>query len=308
MKKIFMSMLALAALASCSSEEVLNEPVDNGQRVPINLKAGVVQVETKGAVKDLAAGLTNVVFVKSDHATAMDWANATKYPASIETDGTVTFTENTPYYSTDENTKSFLTAYYMDGKGTLTISDGKVTIADADFTGQEDIMFAKALSGTKTSVITDKVSFEHKLSQLKFTFKKGTGYDDTKTVKEITIKGTHKPTELDLKTGTLTYATTTSSLIVTDDSGAAVTQAGTEWSKTVLIEAVESSGTALSIKLDIELSDGTIIPDVTVNDISKPGISESHNVTLTFQQKNITATAEIAPWTPSSTNGTGTVE
>lgn len=308
MKKAFISMLALAALASCSSEEIVNEPVDNGQRVPINLRAGLVQVETKGAIEDLTEGLSNVVFVKSDNATAMDWSTATEYKATIGTDGAVTFTGDKPYYSTDDNIQSYLTAYYMDGKGTLTIKDGNVAIADADFTGQEDIMFADELSGSKNSPITAKVAFEHKLSQLKFTFKKGDGYDDSKTVKGITVKGTHKPTALNLKTGKLTYASTTSSLTVTDPTGTAVTEGGADWAKTVLIEAVETGGTALAIKLDIELSDGTIIPDVEVKSISEPGASQSHKVTLTFQQKSITANAEIAPWTPSDTNGTGTVE
>lgn len=305
MKKIFMSMLALAALASCSSEEVLNEPVDNGQRVPINLRAGVVQVETKGAIESIPNdGLSNVVFVKSDDATAMDWANATKYMASIASGGAVTFTAGTLYYPINKDEKSFLVGYYPESIGTH--ANGTVTIGDAQFTGQEDIMFAAELSGSKNAPI-GKALFQHQLSQLKFTLTKGDGFDDTNKVKTITVKGTCKPTALNLKTGKLTYAPTPSPLIITDANGITVSQAGTECTQTVLIQAVEASDADLTIKLDIELSDGSKIEDVEVSGITKPTASQSHNVTLTFKQKEISATADISPWTD-GTAGTGTVE
>lgn len=307
MKKIFMSMLALAALASCSSEEVLNEPVDNGERVPINLRAGVVQVETKGAIESIpSSGLDNVVFVKSDNTSAMDWTNATKYTASIASGGAVTFTAGTLYYPINKDEKSFLVGYYPESIGTH--ANGTVTIGDAQFTGQEDIMFATELSGSKGTPITGTAQFQHQLSQLKFTLTKGDGFDDTNKVKAITVKGTCKPTALDLKTGKLTYAATPAPLTITDNNGIAVSTDGTECTQTVLIQAVEASGSDLTITLDIELTDGTKIEDVAVSGITKPTASQSHNVTLTFKQKEIAANAEISKWTPSSVTGTGTVE
>lgn len=307
MKKIFMSMLALAALASCSSEEVLNEPVDNGERVPINLRAGVVQVETKGAIESIpSSGLNNVVFVKSDNTSAMDWTNATKYTASIASGGAVTFTAGTLYYPINKDEKSFLVGYYPESIGTH--ANETVTIGDAQFTGQEDIMFAAELSGSKGTPITGTAQFQHQLSQLKFTLTKGDGFDDTNKVKAITVKGTCKPTALDLKTGKLTYAATPAPLTITDNNGIAVSTDGTECTQTVLIQAVEASGSDLTITLDIELTDGTKIEDVAVSGITKPTASQSHNVTLTFKQKEIAANAEISKWTPSSVTGTGTVE
>lgn len=306
MKKIFMSMLALAALASCSSEEVLNEPVDNGERVPINLRAGVVQVETKGAIESIpSSGLDNVVFVKSDNTSAMDWTNATKYTASIASGGAVTFTAGTLYYPINKDEKSFLVGYYPESIGTH--ANGTVTIGDAQFTGQEDIMFAAELSGNKGTPITGTAQFQHQLSQLKFTLTKGDGFDDTNKVKTITVKGTCKPTALDLKTGKLTYAATPAPLTITDDNGMTVSTDGTQCTQTVLIQAVEASESDLTITLDIELSDGTKIEDVAVSGITKPSASQSHNVTLTFKQKDITATAAISPWT-NGTAGSGTVE
>ncbi len=299
-------MLALAALASCSSEEVLNEPVDNGQRVPITLKAGMVQVETKGAINSIpTGGLTDVVFMKSDHASAADWANATKHSATIGADNSVTFTEGTLYYPISKDEKTFLTGYYPGNIGTA--ANGIITIGADKFTGQEDIMFATELSGNKSTPITNPAQFQHKLSQLKFTLEKDASYDDSNKVKTIRVKGTHRPTALDLTSGTLTYATDTSSLIIEDNTG--ITVDGSLCDQTVLVQAVTpDESTTLTITLEVELSDGTIITDIPVTGVTQPGVSESHNITLTFKQKDITATAAISPWTDSSVNGTGTVE
>ena len=306
MKKVFISMLALAALASCSSEEVLNEPVDNGQRVPINLRAGVVQVETKGAINDIPAdGLENVVFMKSEHASAADWSTATKHTASIAAGGEVTFADGTLYYPINKDKKTFLTGYYPESIGTP--SNGTITIGADQFTGQEDIMFATQLSGSKETPITGKAQFEHRLSQLKFTLVKDDSYDASNKVKTIRVMGTHKPKSFNLATGTLTYANETSPLEITDGTG--ITVDGNTYSQTVLVEAIDNADSkTVSITLEVELSDGTIISDIAVNGINKPGVGQSHNVTLTFKQKDISATATISPWTDSDVAGTGTVE
>lgn len=57
MKNLFLSMLAMAAMVSCTNEIVDNgEKVDNGQPVPIRMTAGVVGVETKAPI---ITGTTN---------------------------------------------------------------------------------------------------------------------------------------------------------------------------------------------------------------------------------------------------------
>lgn len=316
MKALVFSMLAIASLVACTNESDPINEVDNEKPVEIKLNAGISAVETKtsGAVLPGEA-VDDVALVKVDVPSdgTLDWAEATTpLAANIaaiiggETAGAIRFDEP-QYYPTMETTVTHLIGYHP--KGSYAIAGGKITFAS--ITGQEDIMCSNAVSGTKKQQISNALAFEHKLTQLSFILKANDNEAITAwgKVKSITLINQKTSAELTLSNGSLVFnglATGTISAY-TDNVGIPLTINNVDQitGKTIMVEAQQSE---YRIKIVTENNTGIDIPlkEGTTTESLKGLPSTAYTVTLTFQSKNIIATATIGQWETGS--GSATVE
>ena len=306
MKKLMISMLAIAsmtAMVSCSNE---NDPIDDAQDQPVEIKmsAGILNVSTKAPIDEtLSADLNDIAFIRFDGAQNGTWTwDETLNPINAiikKADMGITFTP-VQYYPTDKSQYAHLIGYYP---STIFSSRTNKNITITGFDGTQDIMYAGEQKGNKENA-SITTSFAHQLSQLKFKFEKESSFTNTSTISNIVIKGTKEPISLDLSNGAITYGTNDFSINLT---GKSYVLDGTEQAQT-LIQAIPTEGTATDITLDITLSDGTTFPNVTVTGIEKPEKGKAHLITLTFSQKDVAAIATIAKWEDSTTTGSGNVQ
>ena len=295
MKKLILSVLAIAAMTSCTKSSV--EDLDPNAPVEIKLNAGI-EVNTiarsSGAITPQSA-VDDVVFVRADEtAIPSDWTIATVQSIDAKiaaTNGAITFTPS-QYYNIDKTKNTYLIGYHP-GTG-ATLANGVVTFTG--LTGQQDIMYAPVVNGNKSTTEALKPSFSHKLSQLKFKFVKGTGYTGDATITSIKVKGTKLPASMAIADGTITYASAATDL----DAFKGKTYALEEATAVDDVTLVEVGASA--IKLDITLSDATVFTDVAVN--LTTAASTAHVITLTFTQKEISSTATIGQWTEDNSNNT----
>lgn len=309
MKKLMISMLAMAAMVSCTSEGILDdETTDTGNAlVPIKLSAGIIGVETKTII-DGTADVTNVAILQTNILTtnvnSFKWSTATDIinkSATIKvSDMTINLEGNSKlYYPTDPTQSAVIGAFYPGNIATGDITNGVVTFTPSEVaSGDKDIMWAGVQTGTKAdkdSPLT--LSFTHKLSQLQFKFTKDASFSGDLTITKMDIKGTKLPESINLDNGAITYATTSTPITISKT----IALDGTENSVTVLVEA----NAAPTITLDITLSDGTTVEDVDIQNLTTSE-STANKVELTFKQQEINAKASIAPW-KTGTTGTGDV-
>lgn len=278
-------VLALLGMVACTNE---NEPeivIDNNEPVEIKMVASIVDVnaKTKAAINPGAA-LTGVTFLRTDGTAKPDWATVTptSIPTSIAaTSGAITF-EPIQYYSADATQNAYFVGYYPSG----TLANGVVTFTGMD--GSQDIMYAQEVSGNKTNT-TLAAAFVHKLAQLQFKFKKDATFQGTDVkVTSIIIKGTQLPESLNIKDGTIKYAT--SSTPITAFTGG--TYPMDESLVTPANNLVQVGANA--IKLDITLDNGATFNDVSVTLTTKE--TTAHVITLTFKQASATGNATIGTW------------
>lgn len=297
------SMLAMAAMVSCTSEGILDDETPDNSKglVPIKLSASIIGVETKGAV-DKTMEITDVAILKAETTTtdlsSFTWATAnvtTKTGTIAANTGAISLTDGTLYYPTDPNSSAVIGAFYP--KASATVSNGTVTFAKDDIkSGDKDIMWAGKQNGNKTTSTSLALSFSHKLSQLQFKFVKDASFSSAAKVDQIVIKGTKLPASMSLEDGTITYETTASDITV---SNLAIDLATVTNPVIVLVQPSVSG-----ITLDISLDDGTKIENVAIQSLSTAE-SSAHEVTLNFKQKEISATATIGKW---ETGSTGSAE
>lgn len=315
MKKIFMSMLALVALASCSSEEVLNEPVDNGQRVPITMRAAVVNVGTKAAIESDNDGkttedITEVVFYKledDETPATLNWASSVKCSATIKaTDGTIEFTP-TIYYPSNPNKYAHLIGFHP---GTIAGTFTNNSLSINGFNGTQDIIYATKVSGNKSTTSAPTAEFNHKLSQFKFKLS-SSNFDTTdplNNVTKISVKGTHQPQSIDLETGKITYGTTefTAELDLSAENSNTGVVVGNELDKSLLIQPYDSAN-PYTLTMTITLKSGVTIDVAGLTVADQPAEGSSYLIDLTFSQKEISGNATITHWTV-KTGAAGTVQ
>jgi len=310
MKKLMISMLAMAAMVSCTNEiENPDQPkIEGNEPVEILMNAGINQVITKTAgvikPKDL---VNDVAFVRSDGTAEPTWTSATlaAVDATIAaTSGTITFSP-TQYYNINADTKAYMIGYHPQTKGTL--SANKVSYSGID--GQQDIMCSDMVSGDKTSNASSSLTpaFKHLLTQLSFQIKAAdattaTTWGDVtkielinqKTSADLTLSSTSTFAFTGEATGSYTIGDTNTSF----DSSDATT--AVPFGKAIMAEAEQAKYT---VKVTTTKYTSGINVDITVGAVA----STSYVVTLTFQSSSIAATATIGEWTTGEA-GTGTVK
>lgn len=313
MKKIILSMLALAALAGCSKSEEDSQGGNGGPDglVPIRLGSGVAMV-TKAVLgtegEPFTAGIAGWENTATeDYAGNPTWSTtiqttvaAPVAPTEPEGDATgaqgadVTWTDQ-KYYNADENTTTYMKAWYPAGTHDETT---KTTVTFENTDASVDVLLAPVVSGTKlTKDAPDKVlAFAHQTAQINFKVQAGAGLDGSTILRSITIRDAQLPTGFDLtQTGAdaVTYATAADLAVpgITED---AVT----------IGETAEAAGSPVMIKpitgktfsIDVVTSNATYSNQTVTVTSENIEAGTAYEVTLTFSQGGIKLKATVAPW------------
>lgn len=170
MKKILLSMMAVAALASCSQDEQVN--ISTGENeivagattlsVDATTKAPVEGTSVEGLLARIPASLTS-----GNYTSEYDGEGFMKFKASEA----VGFCDNTgagtpKYYPADETTPIYLCGLYPATGWTVSGENATFTL-----TGGADVMTAAEVSTTKaTASSAPTLAFQHRLTLLRIKF------------------------------------------------------------------------------------------------------------------------------------------
>lgn len=295
MKKLMISMLAMAAMVSCSSEGILDneEPVISGGLVPIEMTAAIGNLTTKGAIGQDASGnltapLTNVSFIRADGATP-DWtAGDIITGVSIGTDGKITFPEDNKQYYPKDGSKANLFGYYPVPKST----DGN--ILKWEINGTQDIIISSALSGDKKTTGDLEIPFTHKLTQLKFNILAVDAVSGEK-LKHIKVKNLKTHAQYDPTAASDQFSFDGAESDLTTEGAIQDTDISTTGIEggTLLIEPAASAK-----QFSIEVVTITSGVEKTYSGTVEIGAAQntSYDVKLSISQQEVTGKATVSQW------------
>ena len=293
-------------VCSCSKEPV--ESFTGGDPTsPILPGAGVaVSVETRADLSGVVSGTafpantTRVFSVVGYSGTAAPTSWSSPYIANIAVNsgagGALSFATS-QYYPANGNKVYFYA--YSPVSGTYSAGSGSTAPTVAwTITGQQDIMaaqvttgIAKAATGTQSQ---PAFAFTHKLKQVKFKVVKDASFEDNIKLTSLKIIGVKTAATLKLNTGSVTWGSTTGDLTAYNNStGQTITATAAVAGSAVMFEP----GTSFKVRA---VAGGVTYADVTVtlSSLNAGGSAGlSHEITLTFKQREITPSASISSWT-----------
>lgn len=313
MKKLILSLAAVAALASCSQEEgnKASEITQNG--TPIAVNAGIeTSVVTKAPVTDskFTDGASDLFrLVAYDNATQSKptdfstpyFNNSGKGDVNVNSkQGSDSKYQLLPdpaqYYPVDGNYLYFY-AFAPGGEGVWTFTpnaSASATTATITIDGSQDIMWAMDETGIPKMQGTQSqpaLNFAHKLMQVTFKAQADASFTGSDKVTKLTIKGIGKTVTLNPITGTVTFGN--EDLVAYDNAtGVDIETSAKDIAAGVMFQPSQK------ITLDITTANGNTYQGVEVdfgtNELDKAGYS--YNVTLNFKQTMIVPTASITEW------------
>ena len=316
MKKIFVSIVALAALAGCSKEEAGFPENDNNNqtdRVAIAPCAAIENnVVSSAAVEgDKFTAGTDVfrlcAFLSGDVAPT-DWSVAAGTEAfenlqvNCSDAGTLALSEAKFYPPTGTSAQKFwFYAYAPSTNGTYTKGNGadKPSVSYT-ITGQEDIMIGKVTNdngiGGAVKGADQKqpaFNFTHLLKKVTFKVKAGDTFDagSNTTVSQIVVKNVKTSAVLNVVDGTLAFSGNADQSLTLADDNTTITTEGASVPGCLMFEP----GATFTVSVTaggVTYADATVT--LTGTDAGKAGVS--HEVTLTFHRSGITPTAAITDW------------
>ena len=167
MKKLYVPVLALLTLASCSKSELANRPVVENDMVEIMATSKALTIETRAPFEGQIAEENKLTAVVLGSTTTADYT--TRY-----CDGEMTFTDDnttavsfaTPQYYPVSDATIYLCALYP-----TALADWKdiATTAKYTFDGKTDVMAAAEVNGKKSTAMAGTVpsfEFKHLLTKL----------------------------------------------------------------------------------------------------------------------------------------------
>ena len=169
MKKLYVPVLALLTLASCSKSELANRPVVENDMVEIMATSKALTIETRAPFEGQIADGNNLTAVVLGSTTSGNYTETTPRYC----DGEMTFADNTtaasfatPKYYPVSDAPIFLCALYP-----TALADWKdiATTAKYTFDGKTDVMAAAEVSGKKSTAMAGTVpsfEFKHLLTKL----------------------------------------------------------------------------------------------------------------------------------------------
>lgn len=305
MKNLFLSMLAMAAMVSCTNEIVDNgEKVDNGQPVPIRMTAGVVGVETKAPIitgtTNFAPGIAGWEAAAAPSSLTADaiWSTTASPFTVAATVANITLIQ-TPYYSTDKATNTYVIGFYPTG----TITDGVLAVADNSKADKDLMVTGLEDAGNRGDTKMVALQFNHITSQIKFVVKSSdTSFPAADGIAKIELKDVEIPNGINLIEKTASY-----------EAASLLTLPGTMPADELTDTAIPAGDAVMvkpfaenALKLNITTINGGSYPDVAVT-LAAMTIGTAYTITLDFKAKEVKATAAVTEWVENST-GTGTIE
>ena len=311
MKKLFISVWALAALASCSKEENMGSGTGD-VRVAIVPSAGIEHnVISRAAVEGTSFAEGNDVFRLSAFEAATEptdnWtANGAQAFENMQVNcaanGSLSLATPKYYPPTGTNApKLWFYAYAPSENGSYTNGNGTAKPSVAyTITGQEDIMAGKVTNTNGFGGVANgetqthpAFEFSHLLKKITFKVKAGATFDagSNTAVSQIVVKNVKTSASLNVVNGTLEFSGDADQSLTLSGNSTTITAAGASVPGCLMFEP----GTSFTVSVTaggVTYADATVT--LTGTDAGKAGVS--HEVTLTFHRSGIVPTATITDW------------
>lgn len=298
MKKLIVSVFAIAAMVSCTK---ITDEMDGDDLVEIKMKAGVDVIVSRAAVDGLKADITDVAFARTDVSVSgsADWTSpsqvgVTKIAAST---GEISFASS-QYYPTDGS--AVYLAGFMPATG-ATLGNDQVSWTGMD--GTQDVMYAAAVSGTKATTTPLAPEFKHKLTQVKFKIVGEAGFETGISVKSITLKGVALPASMVLSTGDVTYAAE-ANLTISAATSVAVPVSPAAAADFGEARMIKPGATTLTVDVVADKGGAEISYSGVNIALTNTGAGVAHTITLTFSKKEVSGKATVDEWTNEDNSGT----
>lgn len=308
MKKRFLQLLFIATTAtltfsSCSKDD--DTQVNNSEKTEIRLSSGITtHLRSSRQNTQIAAGQKVGFFVEDAGApTSIIYTNT---ELTADGNGALNYSPKM-FYPTNGNTVNFY-AYHPFGSA----SDLTTAIpfsVKADQTAATDYLNSDLLYSQKTGVArtssAELLTFNHKLSKLTFTVKKGEGAS-LEGLSAIEIQNTLPETSLKLEDGTITAASGTATTIKAFGVPTTVSSTDAEVSGMAAIVVPQTVTTDTEL-LKITIGGVSYIYRVPANLDYESG--KVYNYTITVNMAGIIVTSEIVDWVNGGDiDGDGTID
>ena len=301
MKKIILSLLAIAAMTSCTKSS--EEEIDPNAPVEIELTAGLLEAQSRAAIEsNTVSGVS--ILRKDGTDETNDWGTTAK-TVDITNSNDNIFDTNKEYYNPNATIHAYFLGYYPAGTVSGTGVDQIVTFNPTLDNCSTDILYSPSVDlGTKgTPTSNAKLTFKHQLARINFVFVKGNGYPSDDYITSVKIKSIALPKSMKLSDGSLTFGTE-----VTDGIEVLNNNDNTK------LKIIEGAGTATTaeqaamiqpekiITLDITTNKGSFsnvavkIGGNPLSDSNKIKAGKQYTITITFSGKEAITTGTIEEW------------
>ena len=297
-RTFFYTMLAAGLLASCTNDELADNPLADGP-VPAQVTADISQTLTRVSANGVSAS-----FTAGDEINVVADGNAT-YVYTLQDNGTTWSAGDHPYYFQGRGTVSFQAWYaapgYTKTGNAIEINTKNQTVSSG--WNQWDILATPVVEtdvSSPTVAFTGTDAFSHVMTQVTMVFKKGDGISDLAALKGYTLKSLTTDATFNTLDCTLTPGTTTDDIAVTGIEDAS----GEEYTCTPLILVPQTvTGT---IALEVAYNGQTYKATLNAPTAGlQAGYSYTYTVTVSNTKLEV-SNAAISNWRTDSTfSGTG---
>ena len=297
-RTFFYTMLAAGLLASCTNDELADNPLADGP-VAAQLTADISQTLTRVSANGVSASFTS-----GDEINVVADGSAT-YVYTLQDNGTTWSAGNNPYYFQNRDIVSFQAWYaapgYKKTGNAIEINTKNQTVSSG--WNQWNILATPVVKTDVTSPTVDFTgtnAFSHVMTQVTMVFKKGDGISDLAALEGYTLKSLTTDATFNTLNCTLTPGTTTDDIAVTGIEDAS----GTEYTCTPLILVPQTvTGT---IDLEVKYNDQTYKASLNAPTAGlQAGYSYTYTVTVSNTKLEV-SNAAISDWrTDPYFNGNG---
>ncbi len=287
-RTFFYTMLAAGLLASCTNDELADNPLADGP-VAAQVTADISQTLTRVSANGLSAS-----FTAGDEINVVADGNAT-YVYTLQDNGTTWSAGDHPYYFKGRGIVSFQAWYaaptIKPENNVIEINTKNQTVSSG--WNQWDILATPVVEtdvSSPTVAFTGTDAFSHVMTQVTMVFKKGDGISDLAALKGYTLKSLTTDATFNTLDCTLTPGTTTDDIAVTGIEDAS----GEEYTCTPLILVPQTvTGT---IALEVAYNGETYKAELNAPTAGlQAGYSYTYNVTIKNTELEVT-NASINGW------------
>ena len=271
-RTLFYTMLAAGLLASCTNDELADNPLADGP-VAAQVTAGISQTQTRVSANGVSAS-----FTAGDEINVVTDGSAI-YVYTLQDNGTTWSAGNNPYYFQGRDIVSFQAWYaapdYKETDNEIEIDTKTQTVKDG--WNQWDILATPEVKtdvSSPTVAFTGTNAFGHVMTQVTMVFKAGDGISDLAALEGYTLKSLTTDATFSTLNCTLTPGTTTGDIAIFG-----INASGAEYTCAPLILVPQTvTGT---ITLEVNYNGQTYKANLTApTDGFKAGYSYTYPVTV----------------------------